>query len=64
MLNCEHFKIEDQQKEDPIDPDEPSRIHFRNYSIEDFKLLNLLGEGGFGKVMIPILFGKLSFLLK
>lgn len=36
----------------PPEPDEPesSRLHFRKYTSEDFELLNLLGEGGFGKV--------------
>lgn len=36
-------------EDEPVDPNEPTKIRFRLYNVTDFKPLTLLGHGGFGK---------------
>lgn len=39
-------------EDEPIDPNEPTKIRFRRYDVQDFKPLTLVGTGGFGMVLL------------
>lgn len=47
--------------EEPFDPNEPTKIRFRLYGIDDFCLLKLIGTGGFGSVFLSKLRGHNAY---
>lgn len=37
-------------EDEPVDPNEPTKIRFRPYNVTDFQPFCLLGKGGYGVV--------------
>ncbi|XP_017472340.1 PREDICTED: putative protein kinase C delta type homolog [Rhagoletis zephyria] len=48
-------------EDEPIDPNEPTKIRFRRYDVQDFKPLTLVGTGGFGMVYLCKLVGHNAY---